>query len=50
MVKGFFCLFVGFFGVFFVFCLVRVAPEVPKLGVELEMQLPAYATVTATDP
>ena len=39
---------------FFIFHLFRVAPtayEVPRLGIELELQLPAYTTATATrDP
>ena len=39
---------------FFFFCLFRATPrhmEVPKLGVELELQPPAYTTATATpDP
>ena len=40
----------------FVFCFVFLGPhlqhtEVPRLGVKLELQLPAYATATATwDP
>ena len=36
---------------FFFFCFLGPHPqhmEVPRLGVELEMQLPAYATATAT--
>ena len=43
-----------FFFFFFVFCLFKSAPaahEVPRLGVELELQLPVYATAIATlDP
>ena len=42
----------GFFSVFCLFVLIfRVtlaAHEVPRQGVELELQLPAYATATAT--
>ena len=48
------CLFMSFAHFFFLFfslgsCLPHM--EVPRLGVELELQLPAYATATATwDP
>ena len=48
-----FCLFVlfcfVFVFVFFVFCFLGLHPwpvEVPRLGVEWELQLPAYATAT----
>ena len=48
-----FCLstFALFFLSFFFFLLFRAAPvayEVPKLGVELEIQVPAYSRATAT--
>ena len=39
------------FGVFFVFCFLGLHPwhmEVPRLGVESELLLPAHATATAT--
>ena len=42
----FFIQLFGFFGFFFVFLGLHM--EVPRLGVELEMQLLAYATATAT--
>ena len=40
-----------FFFFFFFFCLYRASPqhmEVPRLGVESELQLPAYTAATAT--
>ena len=44
----------GFFGLFLFFCFLGLHlwhMEIPRLGVELELQLPAYATDTATqDP
>ena len=47
-------LFLSFFRFLFLFCCLGTHPlhvEIPRLGVELELQLPAYATVTATpDP
>ena len=46
----FFCLF---FFLFFFFLLFKAAPKayVPRLGFQFELQLPAYATTTATpDP
>ena len=45
----FFFLSLSFF--FFFFCFLRLHPrhmEVPRLGVESELQLPAYTTATAT--
>ena len=48
-------IFLFYFILFFIFfCLFRAAPshmEIPWLGVELKLQLPAYTTATATpDP
>ena len=49
-----FCLFLGGFVCLFVFCFLGPYlqhTEIPRLGVESEQQLPAYATATATpDP
>ena len=48
---GCFCLFVCFVSFFFFFVFLGPNPwhmEVPRLGVELELQLPAYSTATTT--
>ena len=46
-----FCIFLFLFSFFFLFQLYLWDMEVPGLGVESELQLPAYATVTGTpDP
>ena len=48
-----FVFFVCFFFCFFFFLLFKAAPKayVPRLGFQFELQLPAYATTTATpDP
>ena len=50
IVKGFnvFSFIVFFFFFFFFFGLHLPHIEVPRLGVELELQLPSYTTATAT--
>ena len=43
--------YISFFSLFFPFCFLGLNPwhmEVPRLGVESEIQLPVYTTVTAT--
>ena len=47
----FFCLFLSFFFFFFFLGLQTRHMEVPRLGVELELQLRVYTTATVTqDP